>query len=61
MSECNSITESQSNGSSWLREKSEAKFYTHRKLAFWPEPEPTLTEWFISALDPDCVKTPTAI
>ncbi len=32
-------------------EKSGAKIYTHRILAYWPEPEPTLTEWFISALD----------
>ena len=42
-----------SNDRSWpSAEKIEAKFYTHRILAYWPEPEPTLTGWFISALDP---------
>jgi hypothetical protein len=35
-----------------IAEKSGAEIYTHRMPAYWSEPEPTLTEWFISDLDP---------
>ena len=33
-------------------EKGGVKIYPHRIHPYWPEPEPTLIEWFISALDP---------
>ena len=33
-------------------EKIRTKIYTRRMAAYWPGPEPTLTGWFISALDP---------